>query len=111
MLFDQCFYLIFRQVVFFTERFDLQAVRRNAESNEELFGDLHAALGECLVVFRGAAVIGVALKYEMSIGFEREIFLEVVGERRECLLLAFDQAYVWPSRRRQSRREVDAADG
>src|SRR5271154_3990226 len=98
MLFDQCFYLIFRQVVFFAERFDLQAVRRNAKSNEELFGDLHTALGKSLVVFRGAAVIGMALKYEMCIGLEREIFLEVIGQRRESLLLAFDQAYSWASR-------------
>src|SRR5271155_1242429 len=98
MLFDQCFYLIFRQVVFFSKRFDLQAVRRNAKSNEELFGDLHAALGECLIVFRSAAVIRMALKHEMSIGLQCEIFLEVIGQRSKGLLLTLDQAHSWPSR-------------
>src|SRR5271166_4129547 len=101
MLFDQCFYLVFRHVVFFPKRFDLQAVRRNAKSNEELFGDLHTALGESLVVSWSATVIRMAFKDEVCIGLQREIFLEVVGQRSKRLFLTLDQAHSGPSGRRQ----------
>src|SRR5580765_7907219 len=48
---------------------------------------------------------------KMGIGSACEIFLEVVCQRGECVLLTLNQSHCWPPRRRLRCREIDAANG
>ncbi len=94
MLIYQRFDLLGHHVVFFPIHLGYKICFRNAKADEEAFGQFHAALGKGLIVFRGAAVISMTLEFEVGIGLDGEILLEVVGQRSEGLLLTLDQPLI-----------------
>src|SRR5262249_62080897 len=65
---------------------------------------------ELLFVFITATRISVGLEDEFGIRLDRKVFLEVTGDRAQCILLALDQPAIWIPGCRLSRSEVNAAE-
>src|SRR5271165_3216955 len=59
---NRIFYLRFVQILFLAKRLGFELCGGNAVFDQEAFGALDAPFGERLVVFRGAAWVGMAFK-------------------------------------------------
>src|SRR5215471_1642287 len=109
IVFHRLFHFIGRELMLLAQCPCFNVVSRNAPLNQEALHACCTPFCQLLVVFLTATRISVGFKHQLGIRFDRKVFLEVVRDPRQRILLALDQPAVWIPRRRLSRSKVDAA--
>src|ERR1700693_927562 len=86
------FNLVGSQLVLFAERLQLKMISGDAVFDQEILGAFHAALCEFLVVFLGAARVGVTAEDQVGIRHVFQIVYEVRRQSLQDFCLTVEQA-------------------